>query len=84
MVEEFKRYRLDRFRVLTGVLQVAGSLGILVGHVSRPILLLSSAGLAVMMFLGVVTRLRIKDPFYAAIPAFALCLLNLYVFAAAL
>jgi len=84
MVAEFQRYRLDRFRVLTGVLQVAGSLGILVGYVSRPILQLSAAGLAVMMFLGVLTRFRIKDPLYAAIPAFALCLLNLYIFAATL
>ena len=66
------------------ILQVAGSLGILVGYLSRPILLLSAAGLAVMMFLGVITRFRIKDPLYAAIPAFALCLLNLYIFAAAL
>ena len=84
MVAEFQRYRLDRFRVLTGFLQVAGSLGIVVGFVYRPILLVSAAGLATMMFLGVLTRFRIRDPFYAAIPAFALCLLNLYIFAAAL
>ncbi len=84
MVDEFKRYRLARFRVLTGLLQVAASLGIIVGHFYRPILLISAGGLATMMILGVITRVKIKDPLPAALPAFALCLLNLLIFAAAL
>ena len=83
MVLEFARYRLARFRTLTGILQVAGSLGIVVGHFYRPILLISAGGLTAMMFLGVITRIRIKDPLYAALPAFALCLLNLFIFVAA-
>jgi len=84
MVAEFKRYRLARLRVLTGMLQVAASLGIIIGHFYRPILLISTGGLAMMMFLGVITRVRIKDPLSAAIPALALCVLNLFIFAAAL
>ncbi|MCX6631706.1 MAG: DoxX family protein [Candidatus Solibacter sp.] len=84
MVAEFKRYRIARFRVLTGTLQVAGSLGIIVGHFYRPVLLISAGGLTVMMLLGVITRVRIKDPISAALPAFALCVLNLFIFAAAL
>jgi hypothetical protein len=84
MVVEFKRYGLARFRVLTGALQVAGSLGIVVGHFCRPVLLISAGGLTAMMFLGVITRVRIKDPLYAALPAFALGVLNLFIFAAAL
>lgn len=84
MVAEFKRYRLARFRVLTGMLQVAGSLGIIVGHFYRPILLISAGGLTAMMLLGVITRVRIKDPLFAALPAFALAVLNLFIFAAAL
>jgi hypothetical protein len=84
MVAEFKRYRLARFRILTGILQVAASLGIIAGHFYRPILLLSAGGLTTMMFLGVITRVRIKDPLPAALPAFALCVLNLFIFAAAL
>lgn len=84
MVAEFNRYRLARFRVLTGVLQVAGSLGIIAGHFHRPILLISAGGLTAMMFLGVITRVRIKDPLSAALPAFALGVLNLFIFVAAL
>ncbi len=84
MVREFQRYGLDRFRVLTGLLQVAGSLGIMMGHFYSPLLLISSGGLTVMMLLGVITRVRIKDPLSAALPAFALGALNFFIFATAL
>lgn len=84
MVAEFDRYGLARFRVLTGMLQLAGSLGLVMGHFHRAILLFSAGGLATMMFLGVMTRVRIQDPLYAAIPAFALFALNLFIVAAAL
>ncbi len=84
MVAEFDRYGLARFRVLTGMLQLAGSLGLVMGHFHRAILLFSAGGLATMMFLGVMTRVRIQDPLDAAIPAFALFALNLFIVAAAL
>jgi len=47
-------------------------------------LLLSAGGLAAMMLLGVLVRLRIRDPLFAAIPAFAFLVLNLFIVAAAL
>jgi len=84
MVREFQRYGLARFRVLTGVLQVAGGLGIMVGHFYGPLLLVSAGGLTAMMLLGVITRIRIKDPLSAALPAFALAVLNSLIFATAL
>ena len=84
MVAEFERYHLARFRSLTGMLQVAGSLGLFAGYFSRPLLLLSAGGLATMMLLGVIVRLRIRDPLSAAIPAFAFLVLNLCIVAAAL
>ena len=71
MVREFERFRLARFRVLTGTLQVTACLAIVLGHFYRPILLLSAGGLATMMFLAVITRIRIQDPPYSAIPALA-------------
>jgi hypothetical protein len=89
MVGEFERYGVPGLRVLTGTLQVAASLGLLLGGLmlgpySRPLLLFSSAGLSVMMFFAVMTRIRIRDPFHEAIPALALCVLNLFVFVSAL
>ena len=84
MIAEFDRYHLANQRILTAVLQCAGSLGLFVGHFNRSVLLLSASGLTIMMFLAVLTRFRIRDPLYAAIPAFSLFALNLYIVLAAL
>ncbi len=79
MVAEFERYGLAQLRVLTAALQIAGSLGLLVGYLFRPLLLLSAGGLAAMMLLGLIVRIRIKDPALAMVPAFVLMCLNLYL-----
>ena len=79
MIAEFDRYLLTKLRVLTGVLQIAGGLGLIVGYFNRPILLFSAAGLAVMMFLALVTRYRIRDSIVASLPAFSLFALNAYL-----
>lgn len=84
MVLEFARYRLPELRILTGALQIAGGIGIIVGHFYKPFLLLSAGGLALMMLLAFITRIRIRDPFVAAVPSLSLLLLNSYIFAAAL
>ena len=83
MVTEFQHYRLARFRVLTGVLQVAGSLGLIAGHFYHPLLLLAAGGLSIMMLLAFVTRIKIRDPFYTAIPSFALFVMNGFIVVAA-
>ena len=80
MIAEFDRWRLPALRILTGVLQLAGSVGLIVGHFfSRPLLLFSSAGLALMMLLALFARLRIRDHLAAALPAFSLMLLNVFI-----
>lgn len=84
MVKEFERYRIGSLRVLTGILQVSAAIGLVIGHFYRPLLLLSAAGLAMMMFFAVVTRIRIRDPWYAAIPASSLFALNIFIFIAGL
>ena len=80
MVAEFDRWRLPTIRILTGTLQIAASVGLIFGHFfSQPILLLSAAGLAVMMFCALLARLRIRDRPYAALPAFSLMVINLFI-----
>jgi hypothetical protein len=81
MVAEFRRYGLPSFRILTGFLQVAGGLGVLGGLFYRPLLIVSSGGLASLMFLGAVVRFRIRDPLIAASPALFLMFLNLLILA---
>jgi hypothetical protein len=84
MVAEFERYQVPSLRMLTGTLQICGSLGMLLGYFYLPLLRLSAAGFALMMFFAVLTRFRIRDPLYAALPAFSLLALNTFILIASL
>lgn len=82
MKEEFKRFKLsDNQRVLTGVLQILGSFGLLIGWYFFPTLfLLSSLGLALLMLMGFVVRLKIKDSIYVSLPALFFSVINFFLF----
>jgi len=80
MVAEFKRYGLGRFRVSTGYLQLIGALTLLAGYWHEIPLLLGSGGLALLMFLGLLVRIRIKDGIVKSSPAFFYMVLNSYIF----
>ena len=76
---EFERYKVPQMRQLTGGLQIAGALGIVAGYWLRPVLVLSAGGLMLMMIYAVITRFKIHDTIYSAVPAFSLALLNAYI-----
>lgn len=79
MAMEFERFGLSRFRRLTGALEVLGALGLAAGYFYRPLTVAAAAGLTLLMVLGVLTRLRIRDPLVEILPAFTLLLVNLYI-----
>lgn len=79
MVAEFQRYKLEKFRVLTGLLQILGATGLLVGLASPLIGMVASAGLAVQMLLGFCVRLKIRDSLLQAIPSFIFMWINAYL-----
>lgn len=80
MKSEFKRFGLEKAGALTAVLEILGALGLLVGLKFQMILLISSAGLAILMLLGVAIRIKIGDPFFATLPALFFMMLNAYIF----
>jgi hypothetical protein len=81
MKAEFKRFQLERLGLLVIVLEILGALGLLVGFwFYIPLLLLSSGGLAVLMFLALIVRLKLKDSLWVSLPALFFMLLNVYVF----
>ena len=80
MVQEFERYGLSRFRILTGCLQIAGALGLLAGFFLPYVTVLASLGLALLMLMGLIVRIRIKDPVIQTLPALFYCLLNIFIF----
>ena len=79
LVAEFERYRLARFRVLVGSLEVAGALGLIAGWWFPLLQTAAAAGLFALMLCGLWARWRIRDPWYAMLPAFILAVMNLFI-----
>jgi uncharacterized membrane protein YphA (DoxX/SURF4 family) len=79
MHEEFERYGLEKFRALTGYLQVLGGIGLLVGLKVPLILIISAAGLSLLMLMGFAVRVKMRDGFLLSLPSFLFMLLNLYI-----
>lgn len=79
MTQEFQRYGMSKYRVLTGYLELLGGVGSILGLLYTPIYILSTGGLAMLMLMGVVVRLRIQDPLLQIAPAAVLMTLNVYL-----
>ncbi len=84
MKSEFVRFGLAKFGILTAILEILGAIGLLVGLLNNFVLLIASGGLAILMFFGFLTRLRVKDSFWVSLPAIVYMLLNLYIFSASI
>ncbi len=81
MKNEFIRFGLEKRRTFTGILQLLGGLGLIIGYIWSPMLIvLCSGGLALLMILGFGVRLKIKDPLLASLPALLYAILNTYLF----
>ena len=84
MKSEFKRFGLEKQGMLVVILEVLGAIGLLVGLVVNPIMLISAGGLSLLMLLGVAVRLKIGDSIWVSLPAFSFMVLNAYIFYKAL
>jgi hypothetical protein len=80
MKSEFRRFGLKKFGLLTVALEIVGALGLLAGFFINSVLLISSAGLAVLMFLGFLARLKVKDSLWVSMPALFFMGLNAFIF----
>jgi len=77
MILEFKRFGLNDFqRSATGILQLFGAAGLIVGLFVPIIGLLASAGLATMMLIAFLVRVKIGDGILQSAPAILFLLLN--------
>jgi len=80
MEAEFRRYGLEPFRRWVGLLEVCGGAGLVAGFFVPSLALLASAGLAILMGMGVVVRWRLGDSIAQLAPAFTLGIINLLIF----
>ncbi|GMN10196.1 hypothetical protein MTsPCn9_13890 [Croceitalea sp. MTPC9] len=76
MVSEFERYGLKNFRKLNAYLQLVGGVGLVFGFYWKIFGILASAGLAILMILGFMVRLKIRDSFIKSFPAFFYIVVN--------
>jgi hypothetical protein len=80
MKYEFKRFGLEKMGLTIVLLEIIGALGLLVGLQINFMLIFSSSGLALLMFAGVIVRIKVKDSIWITLPAFFYMVLNAWIF----
>ncbi len=80
MKKEFKRFGLEKVGLLTILLEIIGSIGLLIGLEFPFFLLISSLGLALLMLAGLIVRIKLKDSVWVSLPAVFYLFLNAYIF----
>ncbi|NBD26170.1 DoxX family protein [Paenibacillus glycinis] len=82
-IEAFDHLRLPQwFRVVTGLFQLIGIAGLVIGFWKPGILAWAGAWFAVMMLIAVVAHVRVKDSFGKALPALVLAIIAIVLLAA--
>lgn len=76
---EFVRFGLSPMRKFIGMLQIGGALGLLAGFWFPLLGQAAAGGLALMMLLAILVRIKIRDGFLRTTPAILYFLLNGYL-----
>ena len=74
--EEFERFGVPAMQRFVGIMEVLGGAGVILGLVVAPLGALAASGLAVLMILGLIVRIRVHDPVRLMVPAALLGALN--------
>ena len=80
MKNEFKRFGLKRYGTTVILFELLGALGLLFGLYFPLLLMISSLGLTVLMLMGVLVRIKVKDGFLVTLPAGFYMVLNAFIF----
>jgi uncharacterized membrane protein YphA (DoxX/SURF4 family) len=81
MKKEFHRFGLsDQKRILTGILQITGAVGLILGFLITQLGAVAALGLSILMLLGFRVRVKIRDPLTDTLPSFVFMILNGWIF----
>ena len=80
MKKEFKRFGLEKLGLLVIVFEILGAIGLIVGLKFNLILISSSISLAILMLVGIIVRIKLKDSIIVTLPALFYMGLNTYIF----
>ena len=77
-VDIFKNLKLPQwFRVVTGWVELAGVVGLVIGFWLPWVLVIAGLWFGVTMLVGMMAHIRVKDPFSQSIPAFVLLVISI-------
>lgn len=80
MVSEFQRFGLpDSRRILTGVLQLMGALGLFTGLLFPVLGIAAAVGLSLMMLIAFGVRIKMKDTVLESAPSLIFMIINAYL-----
>ena len=73
IISEFQQYQLPVWlRDMVGILKLSFAIMLLVGIFNDNLKLLGSSGLIILMLAALLTHVRVKNPFYKALPSLTL------------
>ena len=73
IISEFQQYQLPVWlRDMVGILKLSFAIMLLVGIFNNNLKLLGSSGLIILMLAALLTHVRVKNPFYKALPSLTL------------
>lgn len=75
---------MEKLGLLVIILELLGATGLIVGLKYNPILMISSLGLGMLMFFGLLFRIKTKDNIWISLPAAFYMVLNLFIFSMAI
>jgi len=79
MMAEFDQFGLPNLRKATGILELLGAAGLIVGYFIPPLVVVASGGLALLMALGLAVRYRSRSSLPDSIAALTMLLINLFI-----
>lgn len=80
MKKEFERWGISQFRIVVGLAQLIGGIGLIIGFYLPVLTLLSSFGLSILMLLGFILRIMVKDGVLKSSPSLFYFLINSIIF----
>ena len=80
MINEFERWNISKFRLIVGISQLMGGFGLIFGFFIPIFTVISSLGLSLLMLLGFVLRIFVKDGLIRSLPSLLYLIINSYIF----
>ena len=80
MILEYERWGFSNHRKIIAILQISASFGLIIGLYYKYILSIVSFSLFLMMFVAMITRIKVNDSIIKTLPSVFYALVNFLIF----